>query len=987
MLPQANPRKTTNPALHPTLFSIEATAQDESRSDEEHVLLGIRNINWASQIQEPEQLRWMHLSNGEIEFDTFVGRALDAYGLDKQGKAVVISRFFNRFLSTLEMPAFQGKKLRADQASTDVQLPGHSEETKFNFMAIPYFLLDKARQRTEDHRSKVHWVQPLVQSAYHLDSSTARENQQAIRRLHGNISEVIHVPRLWLLSIGDKFIATCSPTPIYDIEGSSITTSNIGRNPFPPTIRVTMSSGFVFCLERDKCSVWFQFLYHLKCTAMVSVGEYENMDVGNYEYRLQKDGSLIEGRNWQSILQSNSSHEPLFILASPGQTESVNRSLSTIPLEGKYSIEASTTDDKGYPRASTDVLSPETLDAYNIPYYWDFPKAGAQKKLIVAQHLSKLDRKVLYDHTRRLRAMEHTNSTDYYTSNSEDPYYWTPKYVMDAAKSQLAKAVREDDSHRGEDKAGIESQAIFKWPFKILYDAPDGTYKQDEHSISSDDPTPSQRMKALVAHIHHEILFSNGLRSVKSYNNLPLKTRADLNEHLANLRDSHHAYRHILTLASSFVSTVSDFLDCYIDKEYDCIIKGKVWAALIPVIETFLFPSSDDLFSFHCEVISIPLRKFIDQIQDLRDGLSGTDRIYITSSMVKAFVQVVLLLADAASEASRLMKKIDSDSKRDSQDASTSTQPDIQSSETQNAEKETDNTAPLDAEAPTKQTEFTNNTNRHIEKIFTYLDQAQDECCATYRSEDNAESTYSGVDRGRIIALIIDSVLCGHSTCASLPELDIVEIYATYTTYLQLQARSRPSKALLMDMNLLREELEIITNNVGQQLDLISALCDPDSDGYFDGSESDFGQSESPIPFEMLYSSTSEGHAVINTSTRRVLQKIKTDLRERKDVADELISRVERLEKQTVQRVDIIEEDHGKAILIFTIISTIFLPLSFVTSYLGMNTSDIRDMEPSQALFWEVATPFTVVVVSVVLVVAYNANSILGWIPRGPAFS
>jgi Mg2+ and Co2+ transporter CorA len=76
-----------------------------------------------------------------------------------------------------------------------------------------------------------------------------------------------------------------------------------------------------------------------------------------------------------------------------------------------------------------------------------------------------------------------------------------------------------------------------------------------------------------------------------------------------------------------------------------------------------------------------------------------------------------------------------------------------------------------------------------------------------------------------------------------------------------------------------------------------------------------------------------------------------------------------------------IQEDHGKAILVFTIVSTVFLPMSFVTSYLGMNTSDIRNMTLDQSLFWEVATPFTITVVSLVLVVAYNSNWIMGLLP------
>lgn len=50
------------------------------------------------------------------------------------------------------------------------------------------------------------------------------------------------------------------------------------------------------------------------------------------------------------------------------------------------------------------------------------------------------------------------------------------------------------------------------------------------------------------------------------------------------------------------------------------------------------------------------------------------------------------------------------------------------------------------------------------------------------------------------------------------------------------------------------------------------------------------------------------------------------------------------------------------AIFIFTIVTVIFLPLSTVASYLGMNTSDIRDMQTKQWVFWAVAIPLTVVV-------------------------
>jgi hypothetical protein len=48
------------------------------------------------------------------------------------------------------------------------------------------------------------------------------------------------------------------------------------------------------------------------------------------------------------------------------------------------------------------------------------------------------------------------------------------------------------------------------------------------------------------------------------------------------------------------------------------------------------------------------------------------------------------------------------------------------------------------------------------------------------------------------------------------------------------------------------------------------------------------------------------------------------DLQEREEVFTELIKRANIFECQIVQRVDVIQEDHGKAILVFTIVSVIF---------------------------------------------------------------
>ncbi|KAI1203444.1 hypothetical protein F5X97DRAFT_318097 [Nemania serpens] len=57
-----------------------------------------------------------------------------------------------------------------------------------------------------------------------------------------------------------------------------------------------------------------------------------------------------------------------------------------------------------------------------------------------------------------------------------------------------------------------------------------------------------------------------------------------------------------------------------------------------------------------------------------------------------------------------------------------------------------------------------------------------------------------------------------------------------------------------------------------------------------------------------------------------------------------------KLRDQLQQRTEIEEESYGKAIRVFTFVTLFFLPVSFVTSFFGMNTTDIRDIEQDQSI-------------------------------------
>ena len=57
------------------------------------------------------------------------------------------------------------------------------------------------------------------------------------------------------------------------------------------------------------------------------------------------------------------------------------------------------------------------------------------------------------------------------------------------------------------------------------------------------------------------------------------------------------------------------------------------------------------------------------------------------------------------------------------------------------------------------------------------------------------------------------------------------------------------------------------------------------------------------------------------------------------------------------------KDDPEAAIMTFTVVTVIFLPLSFLASFFGMNTHDVREMKLGQWIYWVFAIPLTFAVV------------------------
>jgi hypothetical protein len=211
--------------------------------------------------------------------------------------------------------------------------------------------------------------------------------------------------------------------------------------------------------------------------------------------------------------------------------------------------------------------------------------------------------------------------------------------------------------------------------------------------------------------------------------------------------------------------------------------------------------------------------------------------------------------------------------------------------------------------------------------------------------------------------------------------LCLTDRFAGHLGHLQYRLHRAPSTKLVMDLLQVQEELNIIITITQSQLDLLQSIDEtwrPTLE-------------QSPIDQQIGHLSRTSrtaarviGHAsratfrqhsssTLKDPMSQLLENLKrefTDLVELRDNSNNLLNR-------TIQLVNIRLEDHGKAILVFTIVTIVFLPLSFVSSFFGMNTVDIREMTSTQGIFWIVSSCLTVAVVGFAIFLAFYGGAIL----------
>ena len=107
---------------------------------------------------------------------------------------------------------------------------------------------------------------------------------------------------------------------------------------------------------------------------------------------------------------------------------------------------------------------------------------------------------------------------------------------------------------------------------------------------------------------------------------------------------------------------------------------------------------------------------------------------------------------------------------------------------------------------------------------------------------------------------------------------------------------------------------------------------------------------------------------------RRAIDEIVQSIREQQKSCAELADRAEILAVQNVELVETLQDDNSKAIFIFTMVTVLFLPLSFVAGFFGMNVVGITNTTSTVLHFWAIALPLSLGLIIVCVVVGVKGE-------------
>ncbi|OHF04314.1 hypothetical protein CORC01_00653 [Colletotrichum orchidophilum] len=331
------------------------------------------------------------------------------------------------------------------------------------------------------------------------------------------------------------------------------------------------------------------------------------------------------------------------------------------------------------------------------------------------------------------------------------------------------------------------------------------------------------------------------------------------------------------------------------------------------------------------------LHKLVTSVTGLEDSTSCNDgRPHLPSSLVEAFERIVALFILKAKEISWMNRF-----------AATS-----ESSYGQHAEQ--------------RLLGLKRSGAATSERVRNHLDRAKEDIILLGTSKGDTERIIIAPIGPEFLAASLISHLQNNISVQGTDEkLDLISHYRNYTARLRFNTNRKPKREAFVEIHALEEELEALQMVVASQQGLLRA----------------YQKLFSPLTFKypttdwMYYKERKSLFKLESKCVRRQQRR----LAERDRALGILRKKVRVLRDDTKQRIEILDEGHGKAIRVFTIVTLFFLPLSFVTSFFGMNTIDIRDTNYDQRMFWTSALPLTFGVIGLAFLYGYKWDLIAAW--------
>ena len=184
----------------------------------------------------------------------------------------------------------------------------------------------------------------------------------------------------------------------------------------------------------------------------------------------------------------------------------------------------------------------------------------------------------------------------------------------------------------------------------------------------------------------------------------------------------------------------------------------------------------------------------------------------------------------------------------------------------------------------------------------------------------------------------------------------------TYRLLQALKVKHEASRRLLQRLNDFREEVTVVKDILKEQDNVLSGLrasLDPET------------FATPSITRKLRYKFECKA---IDTILIRIREQLKN--------CDELIERANSHAIQNVQLVETFQDDNSKAIFVFTMVTILFLPMSFVAGFFGMNVIGISADKTTLGHFWTISLSLTFGIVIPCTVVALKGEDVFFGVAR-----